>query len=190
MPQERKIAALVADGFQEEELFFPKVALNKAGYAIEIVSINKEPVEIYSFFRRTGLLDVDRTIEEANPAEYVGVLIPGGAKSPSLLADDASVRAFVREIDRHGGMIASICRGSLLPVKSDIVRGRRITGFNEVIAYPDLVVGPHALKAGAIWIDDEPVVVDGRLVSSPHPDFADAFGREMVCVLAELCGAS
>src|SRR5262245_49412500 len=108
MPREKKIAALVADAFQEEELFFPKVALNKAGYAIEIVSIKEEPIEIYSFFRRTGLLDVDRTIELANPTEYLGVLIPGGAKSPALLADDANVRAFVREIDRCGGMVASI----------------------------------------------------------------------------------
>ena len=74
-------------------------------------------------------------------------------------------------------------------MKSDVVRGRRITGFNDATAYPDLVVGPHALKAGAIWIDGEPVVRDGRLVSSPHPDFADDFGREMVSVLAELSGS-
>jgi hypothetical protein len=33
MTEERpKVAALVADGFQEEEYFFPKVALNEAGY--------------------------------------------------------------------------------------------------------------------------------------------------------------
>jgi protease I len=190
MPQDRKVAALLADAFQEEEFFFPKVALNKAGYAVEVVSIGKDPVEIYSIFRRTGLLDVDRTVDEARPAEYMGVLIPGGAKSPALLADDAKVRAFVHEIDRRGAMVASICRGALLPVKSDVVRGRRITGFNDAAAYPDLVVGPHAVEAGAIWIDGMPVVADGHLVSSPHPDFADDFGREMVRVLAELSGSS
>jgi protease I len=189
MPQKMKVAALVADAFQEEEFFFPKVALNKAGYTVETVSIGKGPVEIYSFFQRTGLLDVNRTIEEVSPAEYIGVLIPGGAKSPGILADDARVRAFVREIDHRRAMVASICRGALLPVKSDVARGRRITGFNDAAAYPDLVVGPQALEAGAIWIDGEPVVTDGRLVSSPHPDFADDFGREMVRVLAQLSGS-
>jgi hypothetical protein len=32
-----KIAALVADAFQEEEYFFPKVALNEGGYQVEVV---------------------------------------------------------------------------------------------------------------------------------------------------------
>ena len=48
--QRPKIAALVADAFQEEEYFFPKVALNEAGYRVEVVSSRKEPVEIYSYF--------------------------------------------------------------------------------------------------------------------------------------------
>jgi hypothetical protein len=30
--QRPKIAALIADAFQEEEYFFPKVALNEAGW--------------------------------------------------------------------------------------------------------------------------------------------------------------
>jgi hypothetical protein len=56
-----KIAALVADAFQEE-YFFPKIALNEAGFQVEMVSSRKEPVETYSFFARTGLLDVQREI--------------------------------------------------------------------------------------------------------------------------------
>src|SRR5215831_14349802 len=63
--QRPKIAALVADAFQEEEYFFPKVALNEAGYQVEVVSSRKQPVEIYSYFARTGLLDVERAITEA-----------------------------------------------------------------------------------------------------------------------------
>jgi protease I len=189
MTQSIKIAALVADGFQEEEFFFPKIALNRAGYAVEVVSLGQSSIEMYSFFRRTGLLDVDRTLNDARTEEYAGILIPGGAKSPGLLADDARARAFVQEVDRRGMMVASICRGALLPVKTGIARGRRITGFNDAATYPALVVGPHAIEAGAIWIDGEPVVRDGRLVSSPHPDFSDVFGAEMVRVLAEQADA-
>src|SRR5262245_31783995 len=181
MSKENKVAALVADGFQEEEFFLPKVALNRAGYAVEVVSIRNDPIE---------MLDVDRNIDEVSPEEYVGILVPGGANSPALLADDARIRAFVQEVDRCGNMVACICRGTLLPVRADIIRGRRITGFNDAAAYPDLVVAPHALAAGAIWIDGEPVVVDGRLVSSPHPDFADKFGREMVRLLTEPRGST
>ncbi len=82
MPEQRRIAALLADGFQEEEFFFPKIALNKAGYAVEVVSMGKAPIEIYSFFRRTGLLDVDCVIGETDPAKYAGILIAGGGEEP------------------------------------------------------------------------------------------------------------
>src|SRR4029434_9211362 len=161
MPDPRaKIAALVADAFQEEEYFFPKVALNEAGYQVEVVSSHKEPIEIYSYFARTGLLDVDRAIDEARPEDYVGVLIPGGAKSPTLLAEDPRVTKFVQDVSAQGGVIACICRGSMLAARSNGVRGRRIARVKYAASYPDLVVQPDAEAAGAKWVQDAAVVVD------------------------------
>jgi deglycase len=171
-----KIAALIADAFQEEEYFFPKVALNEAGYEVEVVSSRKEPVEIYSYFARTGLLDVERAITEARPEDYVGVLIPGGAKSPALLA----VTKFVQDVSARGGVIACICRGSMLAARSKVVAGRRMTGFNDSASYPELVVQPDAEAAGATWVQDAPVVVDCNLVTSPHPRHSAAFAAAIV----------
>jgi putative intracellular protease/amidase len=91
--QRPKIAALVADAFQEEEYFFPKVALNEASYQVEVVSSRKQPVEIYSYFARTGLLDVERAIADVRPEDYVGVFILVAPKappcSPKILGRDA-----------------------------------------------------------------------------------------------------
>src|SRR5262249_557322 len=140
--QRPKIAALIADAFQEEEYFFPKVALNEAGYQVEVVSSRKEPVEIYSYFARTGLLDVERALTEGRAEDYVGVLIPGGAKSPALLAEDPRVTKFVRDVSARGGVVACICRGSMLAARSRVVAGRRMTGFNDSASYPELVVQP------------------------------------------------
>jgi protease I len=181
--QRPKIAALVADAFQEEEYFFPKVALNEAGYQVEVVSSRKEPVEIYSYFARTGLLDVDRAIAEARPEDYVGILVPGGAKSPALLAEDPRVTKFVQDVSAHGGVVACICRGSMLAARSNVVEGRRMTGFNDGASDPDLVVQPDAEAAGAKWVQDAAVVVDGNLVTSPHPRHSAAFSAAIVQAL-------
>jgi protease I len=178
-----KIAALVGDAFREEEYFFPKVALQEAGYKVEVVSSNAEPVEIYSYFERTGLLDVDVAIADADPADYAGVLIPGGAKSPALLADDERVTRFVQAVDDRGGIIAGICRGSLLAARSNVVSGKQMTGFNDGATYPDLVVQPAAEAAGATWIQDAPVVVDGNLITSPHPRFSNEFATAIVSAI-------
>jgi deglycase len=179
----RKIAALVGDAFQEEEFFFPKVALEEAGYKVEVVSSGAEPIEIYSYFERTGQLDVNVPIARADPSDYAGVLIPGGAKSPALLADDDRVTRFVQAINDRGGVIAGICRGSLLAARSGVVSGKRMTGFNDRETYPDLVVQPAAEAAGATWVQDAPVVVDGNLITSPHPRHSSEFAAAIVRAL-------
>jgi len=158
-----KIAALVADGFQEEEYFLPKVALQRAGFETVVLSSALEPVEMYSFFSVTGTLDVQKLVSDVSVGDYAAVLIPGGAKSPALLSEDPTVREFLRDANARGIVIAAICRGSLLLARSDVVRNRRITGFDPTDQYPDLAVQPEAEAAGATWVS-APVVVDGNLI--------------------------
>ena len=170
-----KVAALVADAFQDSEYFLPKVAVqDQLGLDVEVISTKKEPIEIYSYFSRIGMLDVNKSIAEADPNDYIGVLVPGGAKSPALLAENPDVIAFLREINNDRKLVASICRGSLLVAKSGIAKGRHLTGFHLDKEFPDLVIRPIVEENGGIWSDDKPVVIDGNLVSSRHPnDIAD-----------------
>ena len=126
-----KIAALLADAFQDSEYFLPKIAMqDQLGLDVEVISTTKEPIEIYSYFSRIGMLDVNRSIDEADPNDYIGVLVPGGAKSPALLAESPDILAFLRKINDDRKLVASICRGSLLVAKSGIIKGRHLTGFH------------------------------------------------------------
>src|SRR5687768_11417910 len=102
MPNEPRIAALVADGFQEEECLVPRFALELLGARVDVVSTSKRPVEIYSYFKKVGTYDVDHAINEVDPRDFDGVLIPGGAKSPAILSQDERVKAFVRAIAQGG----------------------------------------------------------------------------------------
>ena len=57
------MAALVADAFQDSEYFLPKIALqDQLGLDVEVVSTNKEPIKISSYFSRIGMLDVNKAI--------------------------------------------------------------------------------------------------------------------------------
>jgi len=165
-----KIGVLLADGFQDSEFFLPKFDIENAGAQTEVISLASEPIEIYSYFSRIGTLDVNKTIGDADPADYAGVLVPGGAKSPAILAESDDVRSFIRQVNRQNGLIASICRGSLLVACSGIAQGRQLTGFHLASEYPGLVIRPIVEKYGGIWREDAPVVVEGNLVSSRHPN--------------------
>jgi protease I len=171
-----KVAALVADAFQDSEYFLPKIALqDQLGLDVEVISLKRDPIEIYSNFSRIGLLDVNKTIQEADPRDYIGVLIPGGARSPALLAENQEVLSFLRQINDQKKLVASICRGSLLVAKSGIAKGRHLTGFHLDKEFPDLVIRPIVEASGGIWSDNSPVVVDGNLVSSRHPNDIEHF---------------
>ena len=171
-----KVAALVADAFQDSEYFLPKIALqDQLGLDVEVISLKRDPIEIYSNFSRIGLLDVNKTIQEADPRDYIGVLIPGGARSPALLAENQEVLSFLRQINDQKKLVASICRGLLLVAKSGIAKGRHLTGFHLDKEFPDLVIRPIVEASGGIWSDNSPVVVDGNLVSSRHPNDIEHF---------------
>src|SRR5262249_58270104 len=120
-----KVAVLIADAFQDSEYFLPKIEIEKLGVETETVSISKTPVEIYSFFRAIGHLNIDKSITEAKPADYVGALVPGGAKSPKILDEDERILSFLREINSTKKMIAPICRGTMLVATSGVAKGAR-----------------------------------------------------------------
>ena len=75
-----KIGVLLADAFQDSEYFLPKFDIENTGAQTEVISLNSKPIEIYSYFSRIGTLDVDKTISDADPGDYTGVLVPGGGE--------------------------------------------------------------------------------------------------------------
>ena len=172
---QRKMAVLITDAFQDSEYFLPKIEIEKMGVATEIVSLKKDPVAMWSFFNVLRTIAVDKTIDEANPEDYIGVLIPGGAESPATLAENSAVCEFVAQIDKQDKLVASICRGSLLVAKSGVAKGRDITGFHDSEQFPDLAIAPTVQELGGKWHDDKPVIIDRNLISSRHPDDANDF---------------
>src|SRR5262245_59352322 len=104
----------------------------------------------------------------------------GRAHSRWRQTEDPRVTKFVQDVSARGGVIACICRGSMLAARSKVVAGRRMTGFNDSVSYPELVVQPDAEAAAATWVQDAPVVVDRNLVTSPHPRHSAAFSAAIV----------
>jgi protease I len=66
----------------------------------------------------------------------------------------------VRRVYNGGTVVAAICHAGSLLISADIVRGKRVTSYRSI--RDDL------RAAGAIWVD-EPVVIDGNLVTSRTP---------------------
>src|SRR5690606_22210999 len=107
----KRIAVLATHGVEQIELTDPKQALEEAGARVEVIA--PEPGEIKGWDHRQwgDPIPVDRSLDEADPADYDGLLLPGGVMNPDHLRMDDRAVAFTRSFFEQGKPVASICHG-------------------------------------------------------------------------------
>jgi protease I len=176
-PEGKRVAILVAEGFEQSELDGPKQALDEAGAETLIVSPAEEGwVQAWQHFDLGDLYEVDVPLAEADPAEFDALLLPGGVANPDQLRMQPEAVNFVRAFFDAGKPVAAICHAPWTLVEAGVVAGRTMTSWPSVKT--DLV------NAGANWVDEE-VVVDNGLVTSRKPDDIPAFNEKMLEEFAE-----
>ena len=172
----RRVAALVAKGFEQEELLKPRDALTAAGATVQVVSPDKFTVVGWNHTEWGDEINVDRSLDDALADDYDALLLPGGVMNPDRLRMNPKAVHFVRQFFEDGKPIAVICHGAWTLVEADVVRGLTMT------SYPSLKT--DLKNAGAAWVDQE-VVVDRGIVSSRRPADLPAFINKMVEEFAE-----
>jgi protease I len=171
----KRVAMLVADGFEQVEMTEPRKALEAAGASVEIVSPRAGRVKGWETKEWGDEFEVDVVLSSADVEDYDALVLPGGVMNPDKLRIIPEARAFVRAFADAGKPIAAICHGPWTLIDADVVEGKKMT------SWPSLTV--DLIHAGAIWLDQE-VVVDGFIVTSRKPDDLPAFNREMVALIA------
>ena len=73
----RRIAALAADGFEKVELVIPMKALQAAGAKVDVISLRHGNIRGVNLHEPASRVHVDKTIAEANPDDYDGLLLSG-----------------------------------------------------------------------------------------------------------------
>jgi len=172
----KKVAILVAHGFEQVELTSPKQALEAAGATVQIVSPEQGEVKGWKLTDWGDTFPVDVPLADARPSDYDALLLPGGVMNPDKLRNNKQALAFVGHFVGTRKPIAAICHGPWTLIETDGVKGRTVTSYPSIRS--DLI------NAGATWIDQE-VVVDRGLVTSRKPDDLDAFNRKMIEEFAE-----
>ena len=159
----KRVAVLVAEGFEQVELLEPREALEAAGAKVEIVSPEQGRVRGWNHTDWGTDVIVDEPLDTANPADYEALLLPGGVMNPDRLRMNSKA-------------VAAICHGPWTLIEAGCVRGYRMTSYPSIKT--DLT------NAGAQWVDEE-VVVDRGLVTSRNPGDIPAFNRKIIEEFAE-----
>ncbi len=168
---DRKIAILSEDGFEEVELTSPLDALKKEGATVHIISPKNGKIKSWKDGNWNMEVDVDKNVSEVKADDYNGLMLPGGVINPDKLRRNKDAVEFVKGFFAQGKPIAAICHGPQTLIETGALEGRTMTSFPSIKT--DLI------NAGVNWEDRE-VVVDQGLTTSRSPDDLDAFNDKMI----------
>ncbi|WPB78983.1 type 1 glutamine amidotransferase domain-containing protein [Archangium violaceum] len=171
-----RVGVLAADGFEQVELTIPVKALRKRGAQVDIISLHKGHIRGMNLMWPGKKVRVDETVDKVRPTDFDALLIPGGFVNPDKLRQSEEVLDFVREFDRHGRPIATLCHGPWVLVSAGLASGRKLASWPGI--KDDL------RNAGAQWMD-EPGVRDDRWFSSRSPLDMRHFIKGMVSLFDE-----
>jgi len=123
---------------------------------------------------------VDKTIEETNVDEYDAIAIPGGFGEFGYYEEayDERFLKLIREFDAKGKIIASVCSGAFPLGKSGVLKNRKATTYHLKNGYYQ-----NKLKEFGVNVVNEPIVVDGNIITSYCPETAPGVAFELLKML-------
>lgn len=167
----KKVAVLLAEGFEEIEALTVVDVLRRAKITCDMVSIKNQTV----CGAHNIEVKADKIIDE-NIEKYDMVVLPGGLPGADNLANDESVLEVLRNFSNDKTKyIAAICASPAIVLsKAGIEAGKFVT------SYPDSEYEKMLEKANYV---DELVVVDNNLITSRGPATTMLFAYKIVDIL-------
>ena len=166
-----KALQLIDHDFEDLELWYPVLRLREAGVTVHLAGEKAQETYIGKY----GVPAVaDCSFLEAAAADYDALLVPGGWAPDKLRRFPAVVR-LVQEFDAAQKPIGQICHAGWVLISAKILQGKKVTSTPGI--------RDDMENAGATWFD-EPVVVDGNLVSSRRPPDLPEYMKAFLEVLS------
>jgi protease I len=173
----KKVAILVDNYVEEDELTGPMAALKEAGATVELIAAEPEDngeIQALQHIEKGHRYAIDKTLLDADIEDYDALVVPGGAVNADNLRMQEKARDWARRIAEQGKPLAAICHAPWLLVSAGLAKGRTLTSF--------FTIQDDMRDAGADWIDQD-VVIDGNLITSRKPDDIPAFNDALISMM-------
>ncbi|TCV95514.1 DJ-1 family glyoxalase III [Biostraticola tofi] len=148
----KKVAVLLAKGFEEAEAIIVIDVLRRLDIEVEMLSC-QDRLELVSYhqIRMFGDDLLERKLDEL----YDAVVLPGGPQGSVNLAANPMVAEFIRRHDEAGKLICPICSAAARVLGgNDLLKGRRYVCSGDL----------HETVSDGQYVDAK-VVEDGNLLS-------------------------
>jgi len=176
--QNRKVLVFLAKGFETMEFsvfidvlgwarndYGHNLFVDTCGFTNQVISTFNVPVI------------VDKTLGEINVDDYDALAIPGGFGEFGFYEDayDEKFLELIREFNAKGKFIATICSAAMPLGKSGVLKDRKATTYHLKDGY-----WQKKLKEFGVDVVNEPIVVDGNIITSYCPETAPNVAFELL----------
>ena len=171
--QGKRVAVLMTDGVEQVEYTGPRSFLEGQGAQVILISPKAvgEAVQGMNHDAMGDQFRVEMNVNDARPADFDALLLPGGEKNPLELRKSPESIAFIRDFYAEDKPIAAICHAPWVLIDAGIAESRNLTSWPEI--------QDDMKNAGAEWVDQE-VVIDEKLITSRKPDDIPAFNDALL----------
>lgn len=128
----KKIAILVANGFEQVEMTEPKKALEAAGAKVEIISPEKDEVKGWKHTEWGDEFKIDVSLQNAKVEDYDALMLPGGVMNPDKLLLIPEAIDLVKRFFKDGKPIAAICHGPWILINAEAIDSRKLTSWPSI----------------------------------------------------------
>ncbi|MDJ0714728.1 MAG: DJ-1/PfpI family protein [Prochloraceae cyanobacterium] len=166
--RKKRVAILIENNFEDFSVQIPRTALEKAGAKVTLLGsrMNDE----YKSKRGQISFKPQATASEMRAEDFDALIIPCGEAPDHIRANPFAV-SLVTEALSQNLLVGAIGRGLQVIVETKQLQGKQVTGKHSISS--DLK------NAGAIY-KNEPVVVDGNLISARQPADLPIFTTELL----------
>lgn len=175
----RRILMVVAPfEFEERELLEPKGLFERLGAGVEVASTAAVARGDRGTEIRPDLVLEAPEIATGGRRGYDAIVVVGGSGAQTYLWDHGMLHSLLRLARDAGAVIGASSLGTPVLARAGLLGGVRATVFGLPHARHELE------RVGAVHIDD-PVVVDGDIVTGAGPDAASPFAEAVARAVAE-----
>jgi protease I len=176
----KKIAMIIApSGFQDLEFNTPLNYFQSRGAMVDIYSTVKGIAQ-----GKLGMkVRVEKILSELDVKNYDAIVYIGGPGTPIVRSDDESTRV-ASEAYNSGKIIGAICWSPTILGKAGILKGKKVTvwkGKDEEYKKST----EHVLKEYGAKVENDPVVIDGKIITADGPASAILYAEAIWKTLQE-----
>ena len=163
----KKVAVILADGFEEIEALTSVDVLRRAGALASVVGLN----DAYIRGAHNIVVKADITLREMRELNYDAVVLPGGLPGASNLANSVELKEILRKFDKDDKLICAICAAPMVLERAHVLK-------EHFVCYPGFEENVRSDKRG--YVSDKNVLKDQNIITGKGPAFSMEFALFIV----------